>query len=123
MKQVISNLVANAARYGEPGGPVVVTLSGGDAEVSLSVENPGPMIPRAAIESLFEPLRRGVGSDVHASRTSMGLGLFIVRQVAQAHGGTVAVDSAGGRTVFKVALPRVQQRTRGLSLPQACKCG
>jgi two-component system OmpR family sensor kinase len=42
----------------------------------------------------------------------MGLGLFIVRQVAQAHGGTVTVDSADGRTVFKMVLPRVQQRTR-----------
>jgi signal transduction histidine kinase len=112
MKQVLSNLVTNAARYSDPGSPVVVTLSGGDAEVRLSVENPGPTIPRETIESLFEPLRRGVGSDVNISRTSMGLGLFIVRQVALAHGGTVTVDSAHGRTVFTVVLPRVQQRTR-----------
>jgi signal transduction histidine kinase len=112
MKQVVSNLVTNAARYGDPGGPVVVTLSGGDAEVRMSVENPGPTIPRETIESLFEPLRRGVGSDVNRSRTSMGLGLFIVRQVAQAHGGTVTADSADGRTVFKMVLPRVQQRTQ-----------
>jgi signal transduction histidine kinase len=110
MKQVLSNLITNAARYGDPGGPVVVKLSGGDAEVRLSVENPGTSIPRQTIQHLFEPMRRGVGSVVE--RTSMGLGLFIVQQVALAHGGTVVVDSAGGRTVFKLVLPRAQQRTR-----------
>jgi hypothetical protein len=110
MKQVVSNLVTNAARYGDPGGPVVVTLSGTEAELRLSVENPGPPIPRDSIELLFEPLRRGASSDVSAEGTSMGLGLFIVRQVAQAHGGTVVVDSANGRTVFTVVLPRVPYR-------------
>ena len=112
MKQVVSNLVTNAARYGDAGGPVLVALSGTDAEVRLSVENPGPTIAPQAIESLFEPLRRGAGCDVGAegSRTSMGLGLFIVRQVALAHGGTVQVESAHGRTAFTVVLPRGLRR-------------
>jgi signal transduction histidine kinase len=107
MKQVLSNLVTNAARYGDPGGPVMVSLNGTEAELRLSVENPGPPIPKESIELLFEPLRRGAGSDVSPERTSMGLGLFIVRQVAQAHGGTVVVDSSDGRTIFTVVLPRM----------------
>jgi hypothetical protein len=106
MKQVVSNLVTNAARYGEPGGPVRVTLNGTEAELRLSVENPGPTIPRESIEQLFEPLRRGVNSELNPERSSMGLGLFIVHQVAQAHGGTVVVDSDHGRTIFTVVLPR-----------------
>ena len=107
IRQIVGNLVTNAARYGSPGGPVTVKLDGSETEVRLSVENPGPTIPQETIQSLFEPLRRGAGSDVDAGRTSMGLGLFIVRQVALAHGGTVTVDSANGRTVFEVVLPRV----------------
>jgi signal transduction histidine kinase len=110
MKQVVSNLITNAARYGDPGGPVIVALTGTEAELRLSVENPGPPIPRESIELLFEPLRRGAGSDVSPEGTSMGLGLFIVRQVAQAHGGTVVVDSANGKTIFTVVLPRGPHR-------------
>lgn len=107
MRQVVANLVTNATRYGTPGGPVTVKLSGSDAEVRLSVENDGPTIPRETVQVIFEPLRRGAGGDVPAGRTSMGLGLFIVRQAALAHGGTVTVDSANGRTVFTVVLPRI----------------
>ena len=107
MRQVVANLVTNAARYGTPGGPVTVKLSGSDAEVRLSVENVGPTIPRETVQVIFEPLRRGAGGAVQAGRTSMGLGLFIVRQAALAHGGTVTVDSANGRTVFTVVLPRI----------------
>ena len=72
----------------------------------LSVENEGPTIPPEAIELLFEPLRRGAEGRAKAEHTSMGLGLFIVRQVAQAHDGTVSVDSADGHTVFTVVLRR-----------------
>lgn len=92
---------------GLPASPVAVKLRGGEAEVRLSVENAGPTIPPEAIEAQFEPLRRAANGHAKAERTSMGLGLFIVRQVALAHGGTVTVDSANGRTVFEVVLPRV----------------
>lgn len=106
MRQIVSNLLTNAARYGDPGGPVKVTVNGREARLRLCVENPGPTIPRETIELLFEPLRRGASSAASPEGTSMGLGLFIVRQVAQAHGGSVEVDSANGRTIFTVVLPR-----------------
>ena len=106
LKQVVSNLVINAARYGDPGGSIRVNLHGGDVEVLLSVENTGPSIPKELASSLFEPLRRHAEFDAHGQGASLGLGLFIVRQIALAHGGNVGVESADGRTRFTVTLPR-----------------
>ena len=106
IKQIVSNLVTNAAKYGERGGTVLVKLLGEDKEVRLSVENSGPAIPAEIRDALFEPLRRGATPETGSERENLGLGLFIVRQVALAHGGDVVVDSVGGRTVFTVTLPR-----------------
>jgi signal transduction histidine kinase len=106
IKQIVSNLVTNAVRYGEPDGIVHVNLRGDDRQVLLAVENAGPIIPKELLGSLFEPLRRHAGGDQQAERVSLGLGLFIVRQVALAHGGSVTVESADGRTRFTVLLPR-----------------
>jgi signal transduction histidine kinase len=105
IKQVISNLVTNAARYGDPSGTVRVSLRGDDAQVHLSVENTGPSIPKELMTSLFEPLRRA-RADSQGERESLGLGLFIVRQIALAHGGNVTVESADGTTRFTVTLPK-----------------
>jgi signal transduction histidine kinase len=96
LKQVVGNLIANAAKYGHAGAPVWV----------LSVENTGPAIAAARTDGLFEPLRRGDHGDTQSERTSLGLGLFIVRQIVRAHGGKVSVSSQDGKTVFDVTLPR-----------------
>jgi signal transduction histidine kinase len=106
IKQVVSNLVINATRYGDPSGIVRVSLRGDDAQVHLSVENTGPSIPKELMDSLFEPLRRHAAADSPGESESLGLGLFIVRQVALAHGGSVSVESADGRTRFTVTLPK-----------------
>jgi signal transduction histidine kinase len=83
-----------------------VSLRGDDVQVHLLVENTGPSIPQELMNSLFEPLRRHVQTGSQGERESLGLGLFIVRQVALAHGGSVTVDSADGRTRFTVTLPK-----------------
>lgn len=106
IKQVVSNLVINATRYGDPSGVVRVSLRGDDAQVHLSVENTGPSIPKELMNSLFEPLRRHAGANSPGESESLGLGLFIVHQIALAHGGSVTVESAAGRTRFTVALPK-----------------
>jgi signal transduction histidine kinase len=106
LKQVLGNLVANAAKYGDPGTPITVRLLGDDDAVMLSVENTGPSIAAAGMEALFDPLQRGAHGNADTERTSLGLGLFIVRQIVRAHGGTVSLSSAGGKTMFKVKLPR-----------------
>lgn len=54
---------------------------------------------------MFEPLRRGVASQGEAEQGSLGLGLFVVKQIVQAHGGTVRAESSHGKTTFKLHLP------------------
>lgn len=104
--QAVSNLISNAIRYGSSGAPVHVELAGEEEdEMTISVRNAGPVISAETRDSLFEPLVRGVSSD--GTGVNLGLGLYIVREIAQAHGGSVGVESsAEGGTVFEIRLPR-----------------
>ncbi len=101
--------IANAAKHGTRRASIAVQLVGRDDEVRLLIENSGRVIDQQVVELLFEPLRRG-GEDSNAERTSLGLGLFIVRQIVRAHGRTVAVSSADAKTVFTVTLPKPPPR-------------
>jgi len=107
LQQLLRNLVINAIKYGLPNAPVRVVLTGENAGVRLEVINTGPTIEREALEQIFEPLQRGPEQD-NSDRTDggLGLGLYIVREVALAHGGEVTVGSDKGETVFAVRLPR-----------------
>ena len=106
--QAMSNLMSNAIKYGARDVPILVTLTGTAVnEVVVEVHNRGPVIPPEKLESLFQPLVRGAGSD--PTGYSLGLGLFIVREIATAHGGAVAVDSSGDGTTFSFRLTRTQQ--------------
>lgn len=109
--QAVSNLVSNAIRYGSAGASVRVQIGGAaEDEVVVAVHNAGPAIPDETRESLFQPLVRGGGPDKTGS--SLGLGLYIVREIALAHGGTVAVtSSAQAGTVFSIRLPRSSDAT------------
>lgn len=106
LKQVIGNLISNAAKYGDQDAPITLRLIGNDSGILLSVENAGPTISPASMEKLFQPLQRDAHGDEETERTSLGLGLFIVRHVVKAHGGTVTLTSANRQTKFAVALPR-----------------
>ena len=107
LAQLLTNLLNNALTHGLPDTPVRVRVQGEADAVVLAVHNQGPPIPEAAVPSLFEPMRRGAGAHRTGQAGSIGLGLFIVRQIALAHGGTVSVDSAPERgTTFTVRLPR-----------------
>ena len=102
--QVLLNLLTNAIRYGDP--DTVVTLSWrGEADRKIvSVHNRGPVIPQALLGQIFEPGKRGQAGE--ATRGSVGLGLYIVKQIAVAHGGAVTVRSSEGEgTTFEVVLP------------------
>jgi signal transduction histidine kinase len=99
--RLISNLVNNAVAYGARSTPVTIAVEASGDSVMLRVHNEGDSIPKALLPHLFEPFRRG------RTGTGVGLGLYIVQQIARAHGGGIDVDSAPGcGTTFRVNLPR-----------------
>ena len=106
IREALANLVINAFKYGTRGGEILVELreEGGSAEIV--VDNPGEAIPRETLDLMFEPLRRGGVSSGELEQASLGLGLFIVSQIAQAHAGTISAESEQGKTSFRLHLPR-----------------
>lgn len=107
MREALTNLVSNAARHGVASEPVQVTLLGSDDAVELSVAN-AVHAPMSASELalLFEPLRRGAAKAAAGERASLGLGLFITQEIAQAHGGNVSAVCEGRRICFTVSVPK-----------------
>jgi sigma-B regulation protein RsbU (phosphoserine phosphatase) len=103
--QAVGNLVANAMTYGRPDSPVTVRTSIDEATFSISVHNHGAPIPPELRDRIFEPMTRG--SAAPSAMRSVGLGLFIVSEIAKAHGGHASVSSsAEGGTTFSLVLPR-----------------
>jgi two-component system, sensor histidine kinase and response regulator len=102
--QVASNLIGNAFQHGASNQPVRVSLDGtDDRQVTLSIENDG-VIPPDILPHLFDPFRGGQRA---GRNEGLGLGLYIVQQIVQAHGGRVDVQSAPGtHTRFRVIVPR-----------------
>jgi PAS domain S-box-containing protein len=106
LAQVVGNLVGNAFQHSPPGTPVRVTSRIDGAHAEIAVHNDGAPIPDADRGRLFAPFQRGEGTTTTASR-SVGLGLYIARELVVAHGGTIDVDSREGEgTTFTVRLPR-----------------
>jgi signal transduction histidine kinase len=104
LQQLLSNLVVNAIKYGTTECPVRVALTGERALLRLEVKNSGPTIDPLTLEQMFEPLKRG--SQCQDGDGSLGLGLYIAREIAKAHGGEIEVRSEDGETAFTVRLPR-----------------
>lgn len=100
--QLTSNLIANAVTHGAPGVPIEVEAFTDDSRFVLSVANGGVPIPPAAREQLFQPFFRGA---VRRSQQGLGLGLFIVNEVAKAHGGAMEVTSSDEETRFTFSMP------------------
>jgi signal transduction histidine kinase len=107
IQQVLGNLVGNAIKYGEPATAVQVTVTGGPQEISIAVKNRGPAIPSSVLSRVFEPLERGLCTEARGGpQDSLGLGLYIAREIAHAHGGEVDARSDESETVFTLRLPR-----------------
>ena len=112
LHQALSNLVFNALKYGLPSAPIRISLDGTrEDEVVLAVENTGDPIPQGLLPTLFDPLVRAAGKDGSADSqvagANLGLGLYVVREIANAHGGTVEVTSDDSATRFELRLPRI----------------
>jgi signal transduction histidine kinase len=97
--RVVSNLLVNAVRYGEP--PIVVAAEQRDRHVRISVEDGGTGIPEDLRARLFDRFERG--DDAHGT----GLGLSIARAYARAHGGDLVYEPSDGASRFELLLPRV----------------
>jgi len=109
LSQLVQNLVTNALKYSPVDTPVRIETHAEDGGVTLSVHNEGAPIPPERLASIFQPLERASG-EVDTAGRSIGLGLYIVKQVVDAHGGRVEVEStAGAGTTFTVWLPRARR--------------
>ncbi|MCP3167731.1 hybrid sensor histidine kinase/response regulator [Myxococcus qinghaiensis] len=113
LMQVATNLITNALQYGAARAPVCVTLQADDDQVVLAVHNQGPAIPTDLVPVLFNPFRQGQHARQRMVGGGLGLGLYIVEQIARSHGGTVAVRSSEAEgTTFTVVLPRSETSRR-----------
>lgn len=109
LHQLFTNLLVNAAQYGEKNRPVILTTSSSSKHVTVQVKNFGAPIAERDLTSVFKPLVQLAASDELDARpkTSLGLGLFVSKEIAAAHGGTITVTSdMENGTVFTVCLPR-----------------
>jgi sigma-B regulation protein RsbU (phosphoserine phosphatase) len=108
LTQALSNLLANALRYGAKDQPVRLSCVGTEQVVTLAVWNGGPPIAPDVLPRLFAPFCRTSSTpEADAPLAGLGLGLFIVREVAIASGGKVeARSTAEGGTTFRLILPR-----------------
>jgi sigma-B regulation protein RsbU (phosphoserine phosphatase) len=105
LAQVLSNLMGNAAQYGRKEEPVTIRVETTSAVVAITVTNAirDKPIPQDQLAVLFDPYRRGRGSERH--HTGLGLGLYIVHEIVKSHRGIIEVDSTIAGTSFRVMLP------------------
>jgi len=101
LRQVVRNLIENALEHGQSDTPVEVSLTDSGNRAILSVVNSGSPVPDELRAHLFEPFRRR-----SSKSKGVGLGLFMVKRIVEAHGGSVEMKGGATRTVFELAMPR-----------------
>jgi signal transduction histidine kinase len=107
MREALGNLVNNAVRHGAPQQPIQIQIQGRTDSVRVMVSNQiEELIPPADLPLLFEPLTRR-SSQRRVQRTSLGLGLFITKEIAAAHGGAASAAIDGTTISFLLDIPRV----------------
>ena len=107
LRRLLGNLLLNAIKYGAADSPIRVSVEDHGADVRLAVRNGGSAIDPEILDDIFEPLKRGIDYENSSDAdSSLGLGLYIAREIAKAHGGEIGVQSDTKETVFSVRLPR-----------------
>lgn len=109
LQQLVTNLLINAAQYSAKGHNITLRADGLEDAIAIKVSNFGPVIPEESLKTIFQPLvqlEAEIEDDARPT-TSLGLGLFIARETAVAHNGTIEVTSSTAEgTAFSVILPR-----------------
>jgi two-component system, OmpR family, sensor histidine kinase MtrB len=107
IKRVLTNLASNAVKYSPPGTRVTLKVAKENAQVVLTISDQGPGIPKDDLDVLFQPFGRGRAACTLAEGT--GMGLYVVKQIIEAHNGRIEVQSEPGRgATFRIHLPLVQ---------------
>ncbi len=115
IEQVVHNLLTNALKYGD-NSPIEVSLARDGEAAKLTVRDHGPGVAEADRDRIFEPFQRLVST---YKSQSLGLGLYIVREIVQAHGGSILIESPeSGGAAFVVRLP-VKPQTSAMSTEQS----
>ena len=124
LAQVVSNLLANSAKYTHRGGHIRLSVSLDDAVAAVAVADDGIGIPRDMLEAVFEMFTQGDGA-LEKSTGGLGIGLSLVKGVVQMHGGTVEAKSEGkGKgSEFVVRLPVAPAAVRKLEPSDASAAG
>jgi len=104
LAQLLGNLLSNARHHGAPGLPVTVSLRREGEEAVLEVANHADPIPEDAMAQLFTPYKRQSLNNAR-NKGGLGLGLYIAREIARGHGGTLDYRHAAPQVVFSVRLP------------------
>jgi signal transduction histidine kinase len=107
----LGNLVENAIKYA-PESPIVVETSVGEGEVSTSVIDRGPGVAQDERDAIFERFHRGRG---RTFGEGLGVGLTIVKRVAERWNGSVDLDSRAGRTAFTLTFPTADEELHGIA--------
>lgn len=116
VRQAISNLIGNALQHGAADFPVTLSLGGKSSSVSIDIHNGGDPIPPGELPKIFDPLIRGSSAERPTRNRlgSIGMGLYIAREVAKSHGGRIDVASTvEDGTSFTIHLPRKTARPVG----------
>jgi signal transduction histidine kinase len=108
ISQMLSNLISNALQHGDQTTPVTVEAYGESQEIVLKVHNDGPPIPPSELPTIFDPFSRREKARAAVNETRhLGIGLFVARQIVEAHSGKISVASTPkDGTTFVVRLPR-----------------
>lgn len=109
LAQVMSNLIGNALQYGAAHQPIGVHMSSAGEDITVTVNSKGPVIAPNKLGSVFDPLVRLAAKENanDVRETSLGIGMFIAREIVNAHKGSIAVESNEAEgTTFRMTLPR-----------------
>lgn len=108
LHQLLTNVLVNAAQYGDAGRPVQLRTTENEGTLAIDVTNYGTVIPESEWQAIFKPLVQLAESEDSDARprTSLGLGLFVAKEIAASHGGTITVTSdVDAGTIFKIRMP------------------